>query len=134
MQHPVQETFQKEPWQHRLARMVRFSSRERGTIEGRLLKLGSRADDYFIGDDAEVEAALGTILEDQPGVCAIDVLRKALNSLRLDRPNLADAFEDQDLQKLLAAEFQSVDDLKDATKERLLALGLPRARVANLKP
>lgn len=71
MQHLDQETSQKEPWQHRLARFVRFSSTERGIIRGRLLKPGSRPEDYFIGDDAEVQAALGTILEDQPGVCAL---------------------------------------------------------------
>ena len=92
--------------------------------------------DIFIAGEScytAVGKELVQIMESTPE-SPIDVLRKAINSLRPDRPHLAEAFEDRDLQKLLAEGFKSVDDLKDADRNSLLALGLPRARVANLKP
>ena len=65
---------------------------------------------------------------------SIEILRKAINSLRPDEPTLADRFTHEDLQRLVAEGFQSVGDLKDVSKAGLRALGLPTARVSNIKP
>ena len=59
-------------------------------------------------------------------------LRAGITQLR--NPDTAAKFSDADLHCLWDAGFKCLVDLRDARKEDLVATGLLRARVSNLKP
>ena len=71
---------------------------------------------------------------------ALDGVRKAINSMAPTnyltglKPNLVDKFTPLDLHILLAGGFEDAINLRDATAEHLLRLGLCGARVFDLKP
>ena len=50
---------------------------------------------------------------------AIGALRRAINTLRPDKPKLAESFTEEDLQKLLAEGYQTTDDLAHGIRSTL---------------
>lgn len=59
-------------------------------------------------------------------------LRQALAQLRIDDPDFASDFADEDLDKLLRAGYRRIQNLRDAQRESLLAIELPLARIDSL--
>lgn len=64
----------------------------------------------------------------------LDALRRQINKLRSDRPNLADDFTDEHLMLLLRAGLASVEDFSRVTEEELGRLRLEKARIWSLRP
>ncbi len=62
----------------------------------------------------------------------LDMVRQAINSLDPERPNMAGGFTVGELQRLYDEGFQSVDDLKDACRESLQAMGLQPTNIDGL--
>ncbi len=67
-------------------------------------------------------------------VARLEELRKAINSVRPDKPELVASFSAEEFQILLEAGFGSADDFGDAGAETLRELGLDEARVNDLIP
>ena len=62
----------------------------------------------------------------------LEKLRKAINSVRPDEPDVAASFSAEDFQILLDAGIESVGDFQDAGADTLRELGLDEARVTDL--
>ena len=67
-----------------------------------------------------------------PPAGPLDMVRQAINSLDPERPNMASGFTDGELQRLYDEGFQSMDDLKDARRGSLQAMGLQPASIDSL--
>ena len=57
----------------------------------------------------------------------LDVVRKAINDLWPDKPDVIMPFTDDELQVLFDEGYTTVDDLKDASMMSLRAMGLHQA-------
>ncbi len=62
----------------------------------------------------------------------LDRVKQAINSLCPNRRNPAQEFTDDQLQRLYDEGFESVDDLKVASKKSLKGMGLRHAQIGHL--